>query len=177
MIPSELRLSDDPGMNGALEPSHRILHAIRRISRAADLYSKQLVLHFGITAPQLLVLDEIVEKGAMMVRSVANEIHLSSSTLVGIIDRLEAKGLARRERATGDRRKVLVVATEAGHSLVARAPSPLQGTLAEALKHLPGEEQLLIARSLEKIVDLMEVGRWETEPILPPSAPNTETLQ
>lgn len=177
MTPPELGLSDDPEMHGALEPSHRILHAIRRISRAVDLYSKQLVLRFGITAPQLLVLDEIVAKGAMMVRTVANEIHLSSSTLVGIIDRLEAKGLARRERATGDRRKVMVVATEAGHSLVARAPSALQGTLAEALKHLPNEEQLLIARSLEKIVDLMEVGKWETEPIIPAPPSNTETLQ
>lgn len=177
MTHPELGVTDDPGMNTSLEPSHRILHAIRRISRAVDLYSKQLVLHFGITAPQLLVLDEIVAKGAMMVRSVANEIHLSSSTLVGIIDRLEAKGLARRERATVDRRKVMVVATDAGHSLVARAPSALQGTLAEALKHLPSDEQLLIARSLEKIVDLMEEGKWQTEPIITPESTNAEPLQ
>lgn len=105
----------------------RILHSIRRITRAADLYSKKLVVDFGITAPQLLVLDEIVAKGAMMVRSVAAEIHLSSSTLVGIVDRLEAKGLARRERALSDRRKVMVVPTEAGRSLAAESPSALQG--------------------------------------------------
>lgn len=148
------------------EPSERILHSIRRITRAVDLYSKKLVVRFGITAPQLLVLDEIVAKGAMMVRTVAEEIHLSASTLVGIIDRLETKGLARRQRADTDRRKVMVVPTDAGRSLVARAPSALQGNLAEALAHLSVKEQETIAHSLEKVVDLMEIGKWETEELI-----------
>ncbi len=165
----------DPGSES--DAGHRILHSIRRITRAVDLYSKKLVLEHGITAPQLLVLDEIVAKGAMMVRSVADEIHLSSSTLVGIIDRLEAKGLARRERATADRRKVMVVPTEAGRSLVARAPSALQGTLAEALKHLPMGEQTVIARSLEKVVDLMEIGKWEADTLLGSGGPTTRVEQ
>lgn len=166
MTHAEIIVPKGPDAGEEPSPSHRILHSIRRITRAVDLYSKKLVLEFGITAPQLLVLDEIVAKGAMMVRSVAAEIHLSSSTLVGIIDRLEAKGLARRERETADRRKVLVVATDAGRSLVARAPSALQGNLAEALKHLPREEQAVIAGSLEKVVDLMEIGKWEEDSLL-----------
>lgn len=163
MTHAEIVIPGAPGGQEWPNPSQRILHSIRRITRAVDLYSKKLVLDFGITAPQLMVLDEIVAKGAMMVRSVAAEIHLSASTLVGIVDRLEAKGLAHRERTAPDRRKVLVVPTEAGRSLVARAPSALQGTLAEALKHLPHAEQMTIAMSLEKVVDLMEIGKWEAE--------------
>lgn len=164
MTQVEERSPDNPGVQQ--QPAERILHSIRRITRAVDLYSKELVVRFGITAPQLLVLDEIVAKGAMMIRSVAQEIHLSASTLVGIVDRLETKGLACRQRANTDRRKVMVVATEAGRLLVARAPSALQGNLAEALKHLPRNEQETIARSLEKVVDLMEIGKWETEEYL-----------
>lgn len=166
MTQTEMLPAGDPAHPAQPHPSIRILHSIRRITRAVDLYSKKLVLEFGITAPQLMVLDEIVAKGAMMVRSVASEIHLSASTLVGIVDRLEAKGLARRERTAPDRRKVLIAATEAGRSLVARAPSALQGTLAEALQHLSAEEQIMIARSLEKVVDLMELGRVEEDELL-----------
>lgn len=166
MTQTEILAAGDPPYPSQPNPSIRILHSIRRITRAVDLYSKKLVLEFGITAPQLMVLDEIVAKGAMMVRSVAAEIHLSASTLVGIVDRLEAKGLAKRERSAPDRRKVLVAATEAGRSLVARAPSALQGTLAEALQHLSDEEQIMIARSLEKVVDLMELGRFDEDELL-----------
>lgn len=163
MTQAEMLPAGGPHAEEGPQPRQRILHAIRRITRAVDLYSRKLVAEFGITAPQLLVLDEIVAKGAMMVRSVAEEIHLSASTLVGIVDRLETKGLAYRQRTAVDRRRVMVVATDAGRSLVARAPSALQGTLAEALKHLSPEEQETIARSLEKVVDLMEIGRWEAD--------------
>lgn len=173
MTHAEVWTSEGDNTGEEPSPNTRILHSIRRITRAVDLYSKKLVVEFGITAPQLLVLDEIVSKGAMMVRSVAAEIHLSSSTLVGVIDRLEAKGLARRERTATDRRKVMVVATEAGHALVARAPSALQGTLADALKHLSRDEQITIARSLEKVVDLMEIGKWETDTLLSASTDDT----
>lgn len=152
-------------------PRSRILHAIRRITRAVDLYSKRLVVGFGITTPQLLVLDEIVVQGAMTIRAIAEQIHLSSSTLIGIIDRLEAKGLARRERDIVDRRKVIVVPTDAGRTLVARAPSALQGTLADALDRLPAEEQDVIARSLERVVDLMEIGKWERDTLIDETPP------
>jgi len=166
MRQSEILIPGADGTEESSNPSQRVLHSIRRITRAVDLYSKKLVLEFAITAPQLMVLDEIVAKGAMMVRSVAAEIHLSASTLVGIVDRLEAKGLAHRERTAPDRRKVLVVPTDAGRSLVARAPSALQGTLAEALKSLPRDEQITIARSLEKVVDLMEIGKREADGLI-----------
>jgi DNA-binding MarR family transcriptional regulator len=155
-------------------PRQQILHSIRRITRALDLYSKKLVVAFGITTPQLLVLDEIIAKGAMTLRSIAEQVHLSSSTLVGIIDRLEAKGLAQRERDGVDRRKVMVMPTEAGRALIARAPSALQGTLAEALDRLPADEQLTIARSLERIVDLMEIGKWERDTLIEETPPIVE---
>lgn len=83
--------------------------------------------------------------------------------MVGIVDRLEAKNLARLKRGAADRRKVMVVPTEEGRALVARAPSALQGTPADALHRLPYEEQTVIARSLEKVVDLMEIGESKAD--------------
>ena len=43
-----------------------------------------------------------------------------------------------------------------GHQLAEHAPSPLQDTLAQALKELSELEQATIAFSLQRIVEMME---------------------
>lgn len=136
----------------------RILRALRRITRSVALHSRQLSALSNITAPQLVCLRAIIEHGPITATSISREIHVSASTVVGILDRLEDKGLVRRERGREDRRIVYVTATEAGARLANETPSPLQQKLSEALKDLPELEQATITMSLERIVDLMESG-------------------
>jgi DNA-binding MarR family transcriptional regulator len=119
-----------------------------------------------ITAPQLVTLLWVVESGSSTASDIAKQIHLSNSTVVGILDRLEAKGLVRRERSTLDRRLVHVCATESGVQLAHTAPSPLQDVLARALHELPELEQTAIALSLERIVDLMAARDLTALPLL-----------
>ena len=144
----------------------RILQSLRRIIRAVDLHSRRLAAEYKVTAPQLLCLVVVVEEGPLTATSISRQIHLSPSTIVGILDRLETKGLVRRDRDAKDRRLVNVTATDEGRSFVADAPSPLHDRLAEALLNLPDLEQATIALSLERIVDLMEAGGIEAAPML-----------
>lgn len=134
----------------------RILRALRRITRAIALHSRQLAAYSNITAPQLVCLRAVVESGPLTTTAISREIHVSPSTVVGILDRLEDKGWVLRERSREDRRIVMVSATEAGRNLVRDTPSPLQQKLAEALNELPELEQATITLSLERIVALME---------------------
>lgn len=134
----------------------RILRALRRITRAIALHSKQLAACNHITAPQLVCLHTVIANGPLTATAISREIHVSPSTVVGILDRLEEKGLIRRERGREDRRIVFISATEAGLELAEQAPSPLQKTLAEALNELPELEQATITLSLERIVGLVE---------------------
>ena len=134
----------------------RILRALRRITRSIALHSRQLAAYSNITAPQLVCLRAIVENGPLTATAISREIHLSASTIVGILDRLEDKGWVRRERGREDRRIVFVTATESGVALVRDTPSPLQKKLADALNALPELEQAAITLSLERIVTLME---------------------
>ncbi len=134
----------------------RILRALRRITRAIALHSKQLAACSNITAPQLVCLHTIIANGPITATAISREIHVSASTVVGILDRLEEKGLIRRERGREDRRIVFVSATPAGMELARSAPSPLQQTLAAALNELPELEQATITLSLERIVDILE---------------------
>jgi len=96
----------------------------------------------------------------------AKIVYLSPSTLVGIIDRLEEKGLVKRTRDCKDRRLIHISISKTGDQLVAAAPSLLQDTLANALVALPESEQIAITMSLEKLVDLMEARHIGAAPVL-----------
>lgn len=144
----------------------RILQSLRRIIRAVDLHSRKLSMQHSITGPQLACLLVVNEHGPLTASSLAREVYLSPSTIVGILDRLEQKQLVVRQRSCQDRRVVNVEITQQGIELIRSAPSPLQETLSRALQQLPGDEQVAIALSLEKIVALMEAGDIDAAPLL-----------
>lgn len=150
----------------ALTYQGRILRAIRRIIRSVDIYSHKLATAHGVTVPQLSCLLRVVEAGPLTLKALAREVDLSSSTLVGIVDRLEIKELVRRERSTADRRQVMISATPQGVALASSSPPPLQDRLAESLDALPDFERAAIAQALERIVDLMEIRQVDAAPIL-----------
>jgi len=144
----------------------RVLSAIRRIIHSVDLYSRELATRTRITTPQLVCLITIAERGAMTATTISREVFLSPSTVVGILDRLEEKGLVKRERVSKDRRVVTVTITEEGRRIAKSAPSPLQHRLTEALSVLPLSEQTAIAMTLERVVNLMEAQHIDAAPIL-----------
>lgn len=150
----------------------RILRAVRRITRSVALHSRQLSACSNITGPQLVCLRMVIQKGSMTATAISREVHVSPSTVVGILDRLEDKGLIARERGREDRRIVFITATEAGRQLAHDTPSPLQQKLADALNALPEDEQASITLSLERVVSLMESGSG----LVPPADPQSTML-
>jgi len=134
----------------------RILMALRRIMHFIDAYSRRLAAEQHITGPQLICLYAIVSHGPMTLSDLVKRVSLSMSTANGIVDRLENKHLILRERKDKDRRKVLLTATDDGIALARKAPLPLQDRLSRAISNLPELEQVSIALSLERIVEMME---------------------
>lgn len=144
----------------------KILRSIRKIMRSADIYSKQLALRHGITLPQILCLNKVVDLGPISVKRLAEEIFLSPSTIVGITDRLEKRGLVSRTRSSLDRRSVVIEATREGVQMKTEAPPVIQNAFLEALNQLPVKDQESMAYSLEKIVEMMEIKKVDAAPIL-----------
>lgn len=144
----------------------RILRSLRRIVRAIDLYSRELKTRCGLTVPQLVCLSAIVREKQITAVDLSLQVHLSPSTLVGILDRLEKAHLIDRERNSADRRQIIISATNVGKDAIRKAPSPLQDNLAFGLSTLPASEQTTIAESLEKIVKLMEAHEIKVAPLL-----------
>ena len=153
----------------------RVFQSLRRIIRAVDLHSKKLSAQHKITGPQLMCLLAIDNQEPVTGSAIARHVHLSPSTVIGILDRLEAKELIRRQRDPKDRRLVRVSLAEQGRALVKSAPSLLQNKLAEAMNDLPEAEQATIAGALDQVVEMMEARDVDAAPILEtgPIAPMT----
>ena len=144
----------------------RILQSLRRIIRAIEIHSQRLSHEHRITGPQLGCLLAIKQEGSLTTTCLARTVFLSPSTVVGIVDRLEEKGLLSRMRGTEDRRQVRLHLTEAGNRLADSAPSPLQETLSRNLNTLPALELVSITLALDKLVSLMEAEGIPAAPML-----------
>ncbi len=161
------KVSSPSREEGGGEARHdlRLVRAIRRIIRAIDIDSRQLAARHEITGPQLLCLITAVERGPVTAKEIADQVHVSPSTVVGILDRLEGKGLVERERDTRDRRLVFVTATAAGTKLVRQTPYPLQDTLARALEQMSPQDREQTTRAVEHLVDVLGASDEEPDPL------------
>lgn len=135
----------------------RIVRALRRISRNIDAQGRALTVAHQVTGPQLGCLLELAaDVGPLTTSGIARRMDLSTSTAIGILDRLEVRGLVRRERSASDRRVVLVHPTPRGRELARTTRLPWQAKLADALATLDERQQNELARSAERIATLLE---------------------
>jgi DNA-binding MarR family transcriptional regulator len=133
-----------------------ILRSLRRINRVVDMCSKEIKSQGNLTLPQILSLLAVHADGPMTVAQIASEVHLSSSTMVGIIDRLETKKLLKRERSVTDRREVYVHITDEGKKIAQKAPIPLQDKLVDALAKMSDSQEKALVKSLEQLVKMVD---------------------
>ncbi|MCI4645961.1 MAG: MarR family transcriptional regulator [Hyphomonadaceae bacterium] len=143
-----------------------LLIALRKITRAIDLYSKQLAKQTGLTSPQLLVLQCVAETHRAKPSDVARRVHLSQATITSIVDRLAKAGLVIRERSSHDRRVLEIVLTPSGAQRLVDAPQLLQEDFLEAFEDLQDWEQSLLISSVQRIAAMMNAEALDAAPIL-----------
>lgn len=142
------------GVHDPLE--EQIAFALRRIMRSIDLESRQLLHEIGLTFPQLAALQAIRRLQPTTVGKVANSIHLGHATLTGILDRLEKRGLIARQRSEDDRRHISVRLTDAGQTLLDKAPPLLHRPFQRQLDRLEVWERMQVAATLQRVAAMME---------------------
>lgn len=136
-----------------------LLRQIRRLARALDVQSRRIDREVGLTLPQLLVLTSIGELGEVTGRALSAEADLSPPTVVGVLDKLEAKGLIQRYRSARDRRVVHARLTPAGRRALAAAPDPLGAGLSGGFRALPPARRAAV---LEALILLGRLAGGET---------------
>ena len=150
-------------MENQPDPVREIVYLIRRLVQAGALYSKELNKKYNVSAPQLASLRVLLHDGAMPSSQIARQVMLSSSTLTGVIDRLEQKGLVCRARNDRDRRIIRVELTEAGRALAESAPPPIQVRIVKGIRKLEQEEREKIIQSLGRLVEMIDAQNLDME--------------
>jgi len=143
-----------------------VLIALRRLMRATDLHSRDLVKKTGLTTPQLLLMQSIRQKGEVSIGELAGDVNLSQATVTSILDRLEARGLAVRHRSQKDKRKVHAYLTDTGSETIRKSPPPLQDNFVRQFKALADWEQNMIIASLQKVAAMMDAENIDAAPVL-----------
>jgi DNA-binding MarR family transcriptional regulator len=149
-----------------LDRIEEVLTSLRRIIRATDLHSRHLAKTTGLTAPQILLLQALRKQAGGTVGQLANEVSLSQATVTNILDRLEKRGLIKRERSTIDKRKVHVCLTEPGLTTLQDAPIPLQDHFSRQFNGLQEWEQTMIIAALQRVAHMMDAEHIDASPVL-----------
>ena len=118
---------------GSVGPRVRLLRnalAARSIAASAP---------YGLPTGSLTVLALIAANPGSSQNALAKRAGLNKSALVGIVDQLEAKGLAARDRSASDRRRNQITVTPVGeaamqalYAAVAREEGPIRNALGSA---------------------------------------------
>jgi DNA-binding MarR family transcriptional regulator len=123
--------------------------------RSALLF-KQLK-EFELTSPQLFILMELFSEQPRMLGNLAKAVDLSNSTVSGIIDRLELKGLIERKRDDNDRRVVWISTTITCQKMKQEKLENFHREFQEEFLNILTPEQLGIMREMFKnLIALME---------------------
>ncbi|WP_025134952.1 MarR family winged helix-turn-helix transcriptional regulator [Leucobacter sp. PH1c] len=116
----------------------QVCFALTVASRGIVSAYKPVLDPLGITHPQYLVLLALWEHRSLDLSSLAKMLHQEASTLSPLLKRLEAQGLARRQRSAADERRLEITLTPAGEALRERAEQvPLE--MARRLRMTPEE--------------------------------------
>lgn len=148
------------------ELENEVLVSLRRIMRAASLYSRSLGKGLGLTTPQLMVLRAIGQDGLGTASAVARAVSLSQATVTTILNRLESRELVTRERSAVDRRRVELQLTAHGRQVLHDAPLPLQESFTARFAHLPSWEQHQIVSALQRVASMMDAEELDAAPLL-----------
>ncbi|MBI4912977.1 MAG: MarR family transcriptional regulator [Acidobacteria bacterium] len=131
------------------------MQSLRRIVKALEDYSRDVEQQFGLTGPQLWALWELGHEGPLSLKDLAARMHLESSTVVGVVDRLVAKGLIVRNPDPLDRRKVSLAPTPKGDQILAAAPPPAQGHLLQGLESMHRKRVESLHESLQTLEQVL----------------------
>jgi len=141
-----------------------IVDNLRRVFQVVHGHSKKAERETGLTGPQLWAIKVVADSAPIRVSDLAARMYLHPATTVGILDRLEKKGLVARVRSLKDRRSVEVVLTDAGEKVVEKAPEVAQGLLVSGLEKLTLRKLRTLDSGLAQMVKIL--GAQEIPPQL-----------
>jgi len=131
---------------------------LRHLLQLLQTRSKKIRKETGITGPQLLAMKTLSEFPDLSISEIARRIYLHPATVVGIVDRLEARSFVKRRRSKKDLRQVNVRLTAKGKSALRKAPGATQAGQLGGLDTLPDKKLTSLSVSLAQLVRILDLS-------------------
>lgn len=138
------------------EPSaDELVDAVMTASRAllAVVARSLAAVDEDVTLPQYRALIVLAQRGAQRPADLADTLAVTPSTATRMCDRLDARGLVRRDRGADDRREVRVSLSERGLALVEQVTRRRRAELGDLLAGLPPRDRDAVVRALRTFAD------------------------
>jgi MarR family transcriptional regulator, lower aerobic nicotinate degradation pathway regulator len=127
-------------------------HFIRRLQQIAVAVFLQETGSFGVTPVQYAALQAICRAPGIDQRTLAGVIGLDTSTTGGVVDRLEGRGLLRRNPSGHDRRVRLLTPTDEGLALLHEVEPGMLRAQERMLSPLSESDQREFMRMIKTLV-------------------------
>ena len=149
----------DPGdtatffyQSGTYTPDQSIGFLMRRVLSSILQAADAQLAEQGLTYVQWLPLYKLSLCGDTHSSTLAKDLGMDPASVTRALDRIEAKGLLRRERSTTDRRVVHLVLTDEGRSVAAQVPKVLSKVLNGHLSGFSHGECTLMLSMLQRML-------------------------
>lgn len=112
---------------------------------------ERLATEHGVSIIQTRLLGVLRDRGPTM-NQLAKLLGLDKSSVTGLVDRAERRGLVARVPSTTDRRAVLVNLTDDGRSLVSQVSIRFEAEISTMLDRLPPRDRHALTRIVSRLL-------------------------
>lgn len=161
---SAIQAEDEARQTAVAEEAFRL---ILRLVRMVQSGMQSISPGQDLSGSQLWALWQISAQPGLRVAGLAEALHIRQSTASNLLDKLESRGLVRRERSTSDQRVVRLYLTESAVNMVTDIPGPMQGRLRHRLRKMPAPIVQGLLEGLSSVLDTL--GKSAPAPSNPPA--------
>ncbi|GAA1880191.1 MarR family winged helix-turn-helix transcriptional regulator [Lapillicoccus jejuensis] len=111
-VPGGTDLSEDPDLADAVR-------SLRSVILAGEHYRLAVATHLGVSVNESQAISYLFTEGSLGQTELAQRMNLTTSTVTGLLDRLERRGLTQRVADPYDRRRSTVQLSERGSAELA----------------------------------------------------------
>jgi MarR family 2-MHQ and catechol resistance regulon transcriptional repressor len=105
----------------------------------------------GLSDENFMTIELLYSKGPQPVQRISEILSIPSGSITYVVDKLEKKGLVKREQNPNDRRASNVILTEEGRSLFDEIFPRHVATISQNLSFISNDEKELLVDLLKKI--------------------------
>jgi DNA-binding MarR family transcriptional regulator len=136
--------------------AHEIADAVRRLDVAMSRLTGAVAREIGVSVPELLALEHLAGDAGLGPSELARRLQLTSGSVTGLVDRLEAEGRAVRAPHPSDRRRVVILRTPKADADVRGGEQALVTAVTELAAGLSDDEREVVAAFLRRLTCIIE---------------------